>query len=175
MMTGPTTSAPVRVTSEQADEVRTEILGTGGTLGGIHTGQDPKGFSVLDQPRASLQNSPMSRELKSGFDWPVLQVGNLDSEVGWLPRSPQKGLEHAIETQTTGPGAQTINMLCVSRSNDLGSEVSDELKGNVQHKRRLQPAPQNRNKGGRFLKRNREFVFLCEIVLFSTLAANQKF
>lgn len=56
------------VTSEQADEVRTEILGTGGTLGGIHTGQDPKGFSVLDQPRASLQNSPMSRELKSGFD-----------------------------------------------------------------------------------------------------------
>ena len=49
-----------RVTSEQADGVRTTILGTGGTWGGTHTGQDPGGFSVLDWPRASLQNNPIA-------------------------------------------------------------------------------------------------------------------
>ena len=48
-----------------------------------------------------------------------------------------------------------------------GSEGSDELKGNDQHKRGpLHSAPQDQDKEGRCLKRNWEFVFLCETVLF---------
>ena len=56
-----------------------------------------------------------------------------------------------------------------------GSEVSDELKGNVQHKRGpLRSAPQNRNREGDFSRETGNLCFYVKLSYFSTLVANQK-
>lgn len=56
-----------------------------------------------------------------------------------------------------------------------GSEVSDELKGNVQHKRGpLRSAPRNRNREGDFSRETGNLCFYVKLSYFSTLVANQK-
>lgn len=75
----------------------------------------PQGLLSVGPATCQSSEQPHSRELKSGFDWPMLQVRNLDSEVRWLPKVTTERIRTPLKPKPPGPGAQTINMLYVQQ------------------------------------------------------------
>ena len=77
-------------------------------------------WGLLSVGLATCQSSeqPHSRELKSGFDWPMLQVRNLDLEVKWLPKVTTERIKHHWNPSRLGLEPKPLTCSMSSRSND---------------------------------------------------------